>query len=520
MIIMKTFIFLCCTIVFSLAPNNIVSQNTKIKVNEDTTLTVDEVFKLIMNQTDYRFIYEKGIFTDFPKVQIKKGTVKVNKLLKRSLSQENLEIIVTDNNAILIKEKPTDINLEKLQQIEISGTVVDQNGQPLPGANILEKGTANGTQTDLEGNFSLNVAEENTILVVSYIGFATQEVSMNGQSQITITLQEDAAGLDEVVIVGYGSKKKVELTSAVSTVNGEFLESRPITNTGQALQGAQGIFVNQASGQPGRDGVSVVIRGQNSYATDSNPLVLVDGIEFPLSDVNPDDIESISILKDAAAASIYGSRASNGVILVTTKRGSKNKKLAVSYRNYFGFQDVIFAPELLSNSVQHMELYNQARLNSGVGIQYDDDLINEWRANEGTNDFIYPNTDWLDVFYQTGFVQNHTLNFSGGTEKASYSATLGYQNQTGVFYDNSTSAKRYTFGLNYDADITDRLKLGASFRGSIRDLSEASSNTCRIYQWTRVRKLAIVQGLTSSCSIYFRRAIWYYMAECSERPGI
>ena len=139
MIIMKTFIFLCCTIVFSLAPNNIVSQNTKIKVNEDTTLTVDEVFKLIMNQTDYRFIYEKGIFTDFPKVQIKKGTVKVNKLLKRSLSQENLEIIVTDNNAILIKEKPTDINLEKLQQIEISGTVVDQNGQPLPRCKYIRK---------------------------------------------------------------------------------------------------------------------------------------------------------------------------------------------------------------------------------------------------------------------------------------------------------------------------------------------------------------------------------------------
>ena len=269
LIIMRTFIFLCCATVFALTPNNLVSQNSKIKIVAEESLTVDEVFDLIMEQTEYKFFYEEGMFTDFPKVQVQKGSISTNRLLKKSLAHGNLSIQVTSNNAILINEKSPDGEQEDKEkkeiQLNISGTIIDENGTPLSGANILEKSTANGTQTDFDGNFSLTVANENSILTVSYLGFQTQEVVVGSQTIITITLQEDASGLDEVIVVGYGVKKKGELTGAISKVDSEVFRNRPLNNSMDALQGRiPGVTISKGNGRPGDGAYQFQIRGFSS----------------------------------------------------------------------------------------------------------------------------------------------------------------------------------------------------------------------------------------------------------------
>jgi len=248
MIIMRTFIFLFCTTLFALNPSEIISQNSKIKIKENKIVTVDEVFDLIMDQTDYKFFYEEGIFKSFPKIKLKKGIISTSKLLKKSLSKGNLDIKLTSNNAILIKEKPKSIILTKNPeevQIEISGTVTDTQGQPLPGANILVKGTTNGTQTNFDGNYTISAPSDAT-LVFSFIGYATKEVAVNSQTTINISLAEDASQLEEVVIVGYGTLKKKDVTGAVATVGAKDIENLTFNDPAQTLQGRMaGVSVDQ-----------------------------------------------------------------------------------------------------------------------------------------------------------------------------------------------------------------------------------------------------------------------------------
>lgn len=260
--IMRTFIFLCYTIGFAISPSDIVSQNTKIIIEEDISLSVDEVFKLIMNQTDYKFFYEKGTFKDIHKVKVTEGVVNVNKLLVRSLSNGNFDIEVTKKNVILIKQRAVSESIKKkVQEHQITGTIVDKDGNPLPGASIMEKGTIIGTVTDFDGKFSLSVSDENAILVVTYLGFATQEIAVGDQTSFTITLQEDASALDEVVLIGYGSQRKSDLTGAVTVVKLKALDEVPVVSVDQALVGrVGGVQINQSSGQAGA-GTSIRIRG-------------------------------------------------------------------------------------------------------------------------------------------------------------------------------------------------------------------------------------------------------------------
>ncbi|MBJ6369392.1 TonB-dependent receptor [Snuella sp. CAU 1569] len=460
---MKTFIFLCCTIVFSLTPNHIISQNAKIKVDEDTTLTVDEVFKLIMNQTDYRFIYEKGIFDDFPKVQIKKGTVNVNKLLKRSLSKENLEIIVTDNNAILIKEKSTVNNLEKLQQIEISGVIADQNGQPLPGASVLEKGTTNGTQTDFDGKFSLNIGNENAVLVISYIGFLTQEIAIDGKTDIAITMQEDAAKLEEVVVVAYGTVKKSDLTGSVTSIKSEDITETPSVRLDDALRGrAAGVQVIPTSSQPGA-AASIRIRGTNSISGNSNPLFVIDGLigTGNTSDLNIQDIESVEILKDASATALYGSRASAGVVLITTKRGKKGK-MTLKYDSFVSTSSPYRLIPFL-NAAEYGAFQNE--------VQNTDAYPNPESLGEGTN--------WQEEVYRNNALTfSNTLSISGGNDNAQYYLSANHFDQDGIYFEGNL--KRYQIRLNGDFKLGEKLKIGNSIVITRNNTLPGSSNIINI----------------------------------------
>jgi TonB-dependent SusC/RagA subfamily outer membrane receptor len=220
---------------------------------------------------------------------------------------------------------------------------------------------------------------------------------------LNVTLAEDTLALEEIVVVGYGTQRKVNLTGAISTVDAKRLENRPFTNATQALQGVQGVYVNQAGAQPGVDGAVIRVRGQGTL-NNNDPLVLVDGIEYSLSAINPNDIESISVLKDAASSAIYGSRAANGVILVKTKEGKKGG-FTTDYNNYFGFQQATYLPRFVYDPVLFMETRNQAQLNEGkLTPDYPQEVIDEYREGMKTNPYVYPQNNWLDIMYNDAFI--------------------------------------------------------------------------------------------------------------------
>jgi len=357
-------------------------------------------------------------------------------------------------------------NETTFQQVRISGTVTDATGNPLPGVTVLIKGTTTGTLTDESGKYSINNVPQNGILVISFIGMATQEIPINGQSQINVSLAEEAFGLEEVVVVGYGTQKKVNLTGSVTSVNSDFIESRPLTNATQALQGLNGLYINQTGGQPGADDATIRIRGIGTLNT-NDPLVLVDGVEYNLKDINPNDVESISVLKDAASASIYGNRAANGVILVTTKSG-KREKLKVELNSYYGWQEATYLPDMVTNSVDYMTARNTASVNEGQPKPYTDAQIEEYRT--GTDPATYSNTDWYAATFLVAPIQDHNLRLSGGSENITYSLSLGYLNQEGVLL--GTNAKKYTLNSNVVFKKSDKLEMGAIINGSFWDRNE------------------------------------------------
>ena len=338
-------------------------------------------------------------------------------------------------------------------QKTVSGVVTDNTQTPLIGVTVLVVGTATGTITDIDGNYSINV-EDGATLSFSYTGFASQEIEVGNQSVIDVTMQEDVAQLSEVVVTGYSSQKKANLTGAVGVVGAEELSARPLTAASQALQGqVSGVWINQNSGEPGQDGATIRIRGIGTL-NDPNPLILVDGIEAPFDNLNPNDIESITVLKDAASAAIYGARAANGVVLVTTKRGSKNSKPTFSYTGFGGSTAVNATPDYIWNSQEFMQLRNEADINSGNPQLYPDDVVADY-ANG-------PNTNWFDAIFRNGSIQQHDFSVSGGSEKTNYYISLGYLDNEAVvnFTDGS---QRYNARLNLDTKVNDRFGFGGSF---------------------------------------------------------
>jgi TonB-linked SusC/RagA family outer membrane protein len=296
-------------------------------------------------------------------------------------------------------------------QKQVTGTVVDAGSEPIIGANVVEKGTTNGSVSDLNGNFTLTVGG-NATLVISYIGYNTQEVTVGNRNQFSIQLTENSQGLDEVVVVGYGTQKRANLTGSVSTVNSKELLVRPSTNGASLLQGrVPGLNIAQNSGQPGEEGYTINLRGIGSFSN-SAPFVLIDGVEGSLDQINPEDVDNMTVLKDAASASIYGSRASNGVILITTKQGRHDFR-EVEVRAEFGVQNVTRLPDYIYNSVEYMEMWNKSAEHSNIPTRYSQDLINAY-GNASPGDPNYPNFNWMDAYYNTALRQNYQVAARGG----------------------------------------------------------------------------------------------------------
>lgn len=361
------------------------------------------------------------------------------------------------------------------QDREVTGIVSDANGMPIPGVTVQEKGTSNGTVTDFDGGFSFSVSDENnTILVFSFLGYRAQEIPIASQSEFEVIMEEDLESLDEVVVVGYGTQRKANLTGSVSAVSGEDIAQRPVMRASAALQGhAPGVTVTQRSGQPGADDGTIRIRGIGTLGN-SNPLVLIDGIEGSLDGVNPNDIENITVLKDAASASIYGSRAANGVILVQTKKGG-DEKLTLQYNNYIGWQEFTDLPNY-ADGYTYMNKLNEAYRNMGRTPLYSEEYLSEYQENKNIDPDYYPDTNWQrEVYSGSGAIQSHFLSVRGG-EKVNVAASLGYQDQEGVIP--SFGSERYTFRLNATMDILDNLQgtILSSVRRSIQSSPGHSSS--------------------------------------------
>lgn len=346
------------------------------------------------------------------------------------------------------------------QSSTVSGTIRDTKGESLIGVNVVVSGTQQGTISDVDGHFSLSVPSPNASLEFSYIGYVTQVVPLGGKTSLDIILEEETRGLDELIVVGYGTQKKVNLTGSVQNVSSDDLVKRNVSNTSIALQGmVPGVSVVTSSGRPGYDGAGIKIRGTGSLNSSSNPLVLIDGVIAETNGLNYIDmntIESISVLKDAASASIYGSRASNGVILITTKR-AKDNKLNISYSGYVGTNTPTNIPKPVS-AIEYMRAINTARANADMDPQYSDALIKEYETSGADSRNRY-DTDWRkEVIENYALTHNNSLSLSGGSEAIKVFANLAHFYQDGNIANNDY--KRSTLRVNTDAQITKWMKAG------------------------------------------------------------
>lgn len=440
------------------------SQVAKISISS-VNIDIQTVIKEIEEQTDYLFIYDKNEINLNHKVSISAKNKPVANILKEIFKNTDIVYAMQGNNIMLMKKEATGNPIITQNPRKITGTITDEQGEPLIGVNVSVKGTSNGTITDELGHFELTTYPGETIQV-SYIGYATRFIKLGKEQTLNIQLKEDTQALEEVVVVGFGTQKKINLSGSVSSVNmDELTESRPITNVSNALAGvAAGLQVTSSNNRPGDDNASILIRGQGTL-NNAAPLVIIDGMEGDMSSLNAQDIENISILKDASSAAIYGSRAANGVILITTKSG-KSGKLSVSYNGYVSIQSI--RPGVLdpvSNYADYMEYINRGYENSNIVAPYSSTAISEWRNDNGQNPLKYPNTNWIDDTFQTGIGTQHNLSMSGGTDKIQFYGAFGYFDNPGVL--ENAGYRKYNARTNITAQLTSWLKMGVNASGFI-----------------------------------------------------
>jgi len=425
---MKLTLLLFVLVLFNVSANSY-SQNKKISLNVEKE-SIETVLETIESQSEFKFFYITGDVDVSKKISLKVHKTSIKDILDIIFNDSPVTYRLIKNQIVLKKgklTKPKVIKSNKVndessveQKTTLSGTVTDVNGQPLPGATILEKGTTNGVVSDFDGNFSITTIIDNPVLVISYIGYATKEIVTEGQTSITITLEESAASLDEIVIIGYGSQKKSDLTGSVATVAAKDIDKYTYTSAANALQGRlAGVRVQSSGGAP-NGSPNIIIRGSGTLS-DAGPLFVIDGmITGNMNSINPSDIESVSVLKDASASAIYGSRAANGVVIVTTKRGTKGN-ISIDFETSVGVNKVINTLGW-ANAREYADIVNRANDNDGVG-----------RAAANDTEFNPNNTsDLYGESLRQSYVLNTSLRLSGGSENLSYSLSLNNFDNEGI----------------------------------------------------------------------------------------
>ncbi|MEN7547730.1 SusC/RagA family TonB-linked outer membrane protein [Rapidithrix thailandica] len=474
-----------CLMVNLLLANSTIAQKSVYQVRvslqmKDTKLK--EIFAQLEERTDFKFFYDRKKVNLNKRVDIQFYNAPLSDLLSAlskqaqvKFRQANHDITVSPYNTKLSSKPEVAI----LQEVTIKGKITDEDGEPLPGVSILIKGSTKGTTSDIQGSYQIAVPEDAT-LIFSYIGYTTQEIALGGQSKIDVIMLVDTKQLEEVVVVGYGTQKKVNLTGAVDQITSESLKNRPVSNVAQAIQGISpnlNISVNNTGGEPGAT-QNWNIRGIGTLTGDGGtPYILVDGVPMDINNVNPNDIESVSVLKDAASAAIYGSKGTYGVVLITTKKGRKGKKISFQYSNNLAMAAPIRLPEG-ANSLAFAEAYNTAALNSNQGVVFDDatlQRIRDYQAGTLKEEAIdnpddpgrwaewgkgHANYDWYDIFYRDwSYRQKHDIKVSGGTENTSFYLSGGFFDQQGQYKFAGDSYKRYNLTANINTQVSKWMSL-------------------------------------------------------------
>lgn len=450
---------------------NSYSQNTRLSLKLNNT-TIKDAFREIEKKSEYVFIYRDGNLDTKTRVSIDVDNQTIDKILDNLLASSENSYKVSGKQVYIIR-KEIESTKEIFQSAQttriVTGIVKDITGEPLVGVSVVVKGTTIGMVTNIEGAYSISVADNNSTLVFSYMGFKSQEIKIGERNSIIVVLEENSQLLDEVVVVGYGVQKKVNLTGSIASIDSKSIDSRPISNVSSSLSGlASGVYVRQASGRPGDDGATIRVRGTGTL-NNSDALVIIDGIEGSLDDVNPNDVENISILKDAASASIYGSRAANGVILVTTKKGLK-EKVQIDFSVNLSNSKPVNMPEFITDYVTLMKLFNESNVNIGRSNYYSQATIDAWeQANKnpnGVTDFgvpnyiAYPNTDWGKAIFNNAWAQNYNLGIRGGNQNTQYNLSAGYFDNPGIM--DNTGMKKYQLRINLESTYAKFLTFGTN----------------------------------------------------------
>ncbi len=466
------------------------SQQTNLKLDYKSA-SIRQILKEIEDRSNYDFVYSNDDFDVNREVDIKVNDASVEDVLNYLLEGTGMGYSMIDHVIIISPDKMSGFSKTGvIQQKSVSGSVTDSYGSPLPGVSIVIKGTTTGTITDFDGNFTLSDVSSEAILIFSFVGMKTLEVSVADQTSFDILMEEDAIGIEEIVAVGYGTQKRENLTGSVEQISGEVLESRPITNIADGLSNrVAGLNVTRGNGAPGsssswniRGFTGLTINDQGNYVSSSRkPLILVDGIEQDPDLLNPEDIESISVLKDAAASAIYGSRAPYGVVLITTKSG-KEGKTRFNYNNNFSFNTMIGIPEPV-DGYTFATVFNEAYNNARQPALYTDETLEKIQAfmnGTGPSNSIgadgmwglfssaHGNTNWMDEYFKDwGFSQRHNLSVSGGLPegKLSYYASFGFSEDMGLLKEaKNDTYNRYNYNLKVTSKVTDWFETTANVR--------------------------------------------------------
>lgn len=448
--------------------------SAQVTVHIDS-MPLTEALKKLEEQTGYSFFYSNVLPDKDAVVSVKSNNKDIAAVMDQLLDGLAVSYKINEDKQIaLYADEPEVVEQTKPTERTVSGVVYDSDGLPVIGAGVMVKGSLHGTVTDEDGRWTLELEDDNVTLEISSMGYQSQSVAVKGRSDFTVTLTSDTQYLDEVVVVGYGTQKKVNLTGSVSMVTSEDMASRPVSNMSSGLQGLlPGVTVVNASGQPGESGTTIRVRGVGTIGN-ANPLILIDGIEGDLSTINPEDIESVSVLKDAASASIYGARAANGVLLVTTKKMNDNPGAAkdnakVTFGAYAGIQTPTRLPQMC-DAIEFMTLDNEARQNVGTAIGWLEDSFK--KVTDNTDPNYFANTDWLDeVLNSYAPQQNYSLSLNGGIGSSGYMLSYRYFDQKGLTVGSSTGEQRHNVRFKMNTKLIDRLTLSSNISYTSRKVT-------------------------------------------------
>ena len=436
---------------------------------EDMALT--EALAKIEEQSGYSFFYSNVLPNKTAHVSVIAKDKNIEWVLDRLFEGLGISYEIKDDKQIMLSSKGqvTDTPKKEKAEIKVKGVVTDKSGFPIPGAGVFIKDGSTGTVTDEKGRYTLAVAPD-AILNISLMGYRDRIIAVNGRAVVDAVLMEDMQYLDEIVVVGYGVQKKVNLTGSVAMIDSDEIAARPISDVATGLQGLlPGVTVRSASGQPGNSSASIRVRGIGTIGN-SNPLVLVDGVEGDINSLNPEDIESVSVLKDAASSAIYGARAANGVLLVTTKKlaAYKNTGAKINFGGYFGLQTPTRLPEMC-NAIDYMTLDNEARENVGSAKAWQQEHFD--KVKNGSDPNYFADTDWLGIVLNKFTPQqNYFLNFSGGIGSSGYMLSYRYFDRKGLTVGNSTGEKRHNLRFKIDTKMFDRVTLSSNISYTNKDV--------------------------------------------------